>query len=492
MANLNVCACDLGASNGRTIISEFDGKTITLNTSHRFPNNYVFIKDYMYWDTLSLFHNLKVGLNEFAKHSHGTKKLASVGIDSWGVDFGLLNRHGQLLSTPRCYRDEAFNALNMEACQERLGGKRKLFEQTGIASLVFNTIYQLYSMIERGEECVQNAKTLLFTPDLLNYFLCGEKHTEFTMATTSQLFDVNANQWSYTIMDKLNINKEIFTEVSLPGKVVGKLLPIIEQEVGLKDVSVISVASHDTASAVAAVPAKSKNFAFISSGTWSLIGMISDKPLMSDHIFDHNISNEGTADGRFRPLINIVGLWITQELKRHWDREGQELSFDELESAAMNAKPFQCFIRPDDFNSAMNMPGRIQEFCAKTNQYVPQTKGEIMRCAFESIALRYRWALEGFAQAVGKKADVLHIVGGGIKNKILNQFAANATGLHTVCGPVEATAIGNIMTQLKALGEITDSQVNDCLRASFEQTEYEPQETAMWDDAYGRFLKLYE
>jgi rhamnulokinase len=482
-------AVDLGASNGRTILGRFDGERLFLNELNRFENNYVRVGDSYYWDVLHLYACICEGLQIYAKNGAG--ELVGIGIDTWGVDFGLIDKAGRLVSNPRSYRDPR-GGRGKKAFNKKYG-ERKAFDLTGIADMEFNTIYQLCDMVLTDDPGLKIADKLLLMPDLLGYMLCGEKTTEYTNATTMQMLDSRTGKWSKDLMGMVGVPESLFTEIQMSGEVKGALYPSIVSESGLKAApNVICVGSHDTASAVASVPATTDNYAFISSGTWSLMGIVSDHAIVNDEMYQNKFSNEGTVTGSYRPLKNIMGLWIIQNCKRQWDRE-EKVSWDDIVQMAMAAKPFGSFIDVNslDFFGGENMPQKIQQYCKSTGQRVPETKGEIARTVYESLAMSYRETFAGLEKMKGRKIDALHIVGGGSKNRLLNQFTASAVGREVIAGPGEATAIGNLMMQVKSSGEIKDmAQMRQAIRNSFDVESYEPKDASAWTEQFERYLSV--
>lgn len=480
-------AVDLGASNGRTILGRFDGERIVLDELNRFENNYVRVGESYYWDVLHLYACIKEGLQIYSKKGSGV--LSGIGIDTWGLDFGLIDKMGRLVSNPRSYRDPR-GERGKKAFHKKYGEKTA-FDLTGIANMEINTIYQLYEMVISGDPGLQIADKLLLMPDLLGYMLCGEKTTEYTNATTMQMLDSSCGKWSKEIIGMIGVPESLFTEIQMSGEVKGVVYPSVVNEAGLKSApNVICVGSHDTASAVASIPATTENYAFISSGTWSLMGIVSDHAIVNDEVYQNRLSNEGTVTGSWRPLKNIMGLWIIQNCKRQWDREYQ-ISWDEIVQMSKTATPFRSFIdvNSHDFFDGDNMPQKIQQYCKSSGQKVPETKGEIARTVYESLAMSYRETFIGLEKLKGRKIDVLHIVGGGSKNRLLNQFAANAIGREVVAGPGEATAIGNLMEQVKSSGEIKDlAQMRQVISNSFDVEICQPQEASLWAEQYERYL----
>lgn len=483
-------AFDFGASSGRAMLATFDGDKITLEEKHRFSNDPVLVNGDLHWDVLRLFHEIKQGILKCA--NSGDRDIDCIGIDTWGVDYGLLDKNDKLLGNPYHYRDTRTEGMYEEAFKRV--PKEEIFKETGIAFNWFNTIFQLLSAKLSGDVTLEQAKTLLFMPDLFNFFLTGEKKTEYTVASTSQMFDSVKHDWAYDVLHKLGLPEDLFTEIVYPGEKVGTLRPELAEELGVGQIPVIAVASHDTGSAVASVPVVGeKDFIYISSGTWSLMGVELNQPNLSDEALSYNFTNEGGVDKTIRFLKNIMGLWLIQESRRQWDREGELLSFDELERQANAAQPFASMIDPDDeaFQTPGNMPERIREYCRKTGQKVPETKGEIVRCIAQSLAFRYRYTVEGMERVTGNPYNVIHIVGGGIKDKMICQFTANATKRTVSAGPVEATSIGNIIVQAMAMGAIKDlTEGRQVVKNSFDITTYEPQDSPAWDEAYAKWQQI--
>lgn len=490
MAMKKMLAVDLGASSGRGIIGGFDGERFTLEEIHRFSNDPVMMPGGFFWDTLRLLFEIKTAILK-ASHAGG---ISSVGIDTWGVDYGYLDRTGTLLSNPYHYRDVRTDGIQSYVF-DRLAPRSEIYGKTGIQSLNFNTLYQIAADLRDRPWVVENAECLLHMPDLLGYLLTGEKSSEYTIVSTGALLDAKKRDYAWDLLKKCGVPERLLCPVVQPGYDMGGLLPSIEEETGNTGARLLKVAGHDTASAVLSVPAVDDGFLYISSGTWSLMGIESPEPVLTDLSEKYDFTNEGGVSGTIRVLKNIMGLWIEQESRRQWKREGKNFTFDELSEMALASKPLQSVINPDDpsFSTAGNMPKRICEYCEKTGQHVPQSIGEIVRCIFESLALRYRWTAEKLEEMTGKKYPVINIVGGGTKEVMLSQFAADASHRHVSAGPVEATTLGNIAMQCIAEGEIKDIwEARRIIRSSFEIKEYEPDNAsaAQWDEAYGRFLSL--
>ncbi len=482
----NVLAFDYGASSGRGIIGSFDGSILSLKEIHRFSNDPVTVGNTLYWDILRLFHEMKQGI---LKGHHEVKgNISSIGIDTWGVDFGLLDKNDMLLSNPFHYRDS--NTVGMIDEVLKIVSREEIYRDTGTAFQVFNTLYQLYSMVNKRLSIVDKAETLLFVPDLLTFFLTGNKACEFTIASTAQMLLAGRGTWAYDMLNKLGIPVEILPEIIDPGSHAGLLQKSVRDELGVNEIPVISVASHDTGSAIISVPFANSDDAYISSGTWSLLGLECDKPVINDKTMNLNYTNEGGINRTVRLLKNIMGLWVYQECRRAWIKDGIRVSFDEMDAMAEAAKPFQAYIDVDDetFYSPGNMPEKVVAYCRKTGQEAPSDMGSIVRIVMESLALKYRNVIEGLEEITGRKVPVLHIVGGGCKNTILSQYAANVLNRPVTAGPVEATAIGNVICQLIALGEISDLyQAREVVKRSFPTEEYQPQNVEQWEDAYVTF-----
>lgn len=448
MAEKRVLAFDFGASNGRAIIGSFDGEKIVLNDVHRFPNDPVTLGGNFYWDILRLFFEVKQGIIN-AKADGG---FSSVGIDTWGVDFGLLDKSGNLLENPRHYRDKRTRGLVEESFKTI--NKAEMYNEAGVQMLEINSLYQLIALKRDNPELFSRIDKLLFTPSLFAYFLTGQKSTDFSIASTSQLLNIAKKDWSPKILDEFEIPKDIFTPIAKTNEVIGTISDELCEELSCDKAKVISVCGHDTACAAIAVPTAEEDFLYLSSGTWSIMGTALSAPLFSDD----NLANEGGYDNSILYSSNIVGLWLIQESRREWKRQGKDYSFAELEKLATEAGKTKCYIDPDDsrFSPAGNLPKRICEYCGETGQYVPQTVGEIVRCIYESLAKKYAETKARFENATGKSYNTLHVIGGGIKDTFLCQLTADYIGCKVIAGPAEATAFGNIATQLMASGEIKD------------------------------------
>ena len=489
MSKLKMLAIDLGASSGRGIIGEFDGKKLSLRENHRFSNDPVNVNGAFMWDILRIFHEIKNSVRKCAVSDD--KNIKTIGIDTWGVDFGLLDKTGRLLENPYHYRDKRTDNINIEA-YKRIP-KNKLYNMTGLQYLQFNTIFQLLALSVQRPHVFDNAETLLMIPDLLNYFLTGIKKTEYTIASTTNLLDAQKRTWAKELFAPMGIPEKLFTEIVQPGNILGGLSPEVLDDVGNISAQIVNVAGHDTGSAIAAVPAKIKNgenFVYISSGTWSLMGTESKEPIINEKSALYDFTNEGGVNNTIRVLKNVAGLWLEQESKRQWEREGEKFTFGELSEMAKKAEPLKCLIDVDspEFIAPGNMPERIRDYCAKTGQYVPQTKGEVIRCIFDSLALAYRRTLVRINELQGVNAPYIHIVGGGTQEAVLCQLTADACGIPVYAGPIEATAIGNIAAQMMSLGEIASlSEAREIIADSFDVVRYEPRDAGVWEEVNGKF-----
>ena len=468
-------AIDIGAESGRVIV----GDVSKVEIIYRFPNNLVRVKDSIFWDILGVFNEIRKGLKEaFKKYPD---QIVSVGIDTWGVDYVLLDNDGDLLGNPYHYRDKRTDNIMEEVF--RIIPKKEIFTETGIQFMQLNTIYQLYSFAKKKPQIFENTKYFLTIPDLLNYWLTGIKKNEYSIATTTQLYNPIKKDWSTKILNKLRIKREIFGEIIMPGTKIGKLLPAVAREIGANsEVIVVAPACHDTGSAVAAVPVEDNvNYAYISSGTWSLLGIETPEPIINDLSFKYNFTNEGSADGGFRFLKNITGFWIIQECKKFWDENVKLYSYDELTEIALKYGTANFRIDPDDLRFLKpgliddNMPDRIKAYCHETGQKIPETPAEIVRGVIESLADKYTKTIKMIEEITDRTLNEIYIIGGGCRNELLCQLLANATGLPVYAGPVEATAIGNIIIQAKSMGQIKSiTEGRKLLRKFYKIQKYYP------------------
>ena len=482
-------AFDLGASSGRAILGILvDGK-LELTEIHRFANQMQLINGHYFWNIFSLFNELKTGLKMCIKE-FGIQP-ESIGVDTWGVDFVHLNKEGLILSLPFAYRDSRTNTAMDDLFQ--LIPQKEVYAQTGIQFMQFNSLFQLFSMVKDQSSLLEITDSILFMPDALNYLFSGVKRSEFSIASTSQMIVPGTCEWNYELVEKAGIPTNILEKIILPGTIIGKIQEEIARETGSKSVPVIAVAGHDTGSAIVSVPSTLNNFAYISSGTWSLMGIESRTPIISDQTHEMNFTNEGGVDGTTRFLKNIMGMWLIQEVQRIWAEQGSEYAWPEMVELARQSEPFKYLINPDD-NSFLNpkdMSQAVCDFCVKTGQGEPREHGEIIRCIYDSLALKYRYTLEQIRSVTDQPIEVIHIIGGGANNHFLNQLTADATGLLVIAGPTEATAIGNILIQAKALGYVGSvNEIRQIIANSFGLVNFVPSGELDWGVAYNQFIRI--
>ena len=480
-------AFDLGAESGRTILGTLERNHLEIQQITRFLNEMMPMGGHLHWDINGLFGNLKEGLRACARLGINPE---SIGIDTWGVDYGFLGRDGEFLELPYTYRDHRTNGM-MEKFFDRVP-RRRVYELTGIQFMQLNTLFQLFAAAQQSPDVVEKASRLLFMPDIFNFLFTGETKTEFTFATTSQLFNPRTRNWEPELFSALQVPISIMQQIVQPATKMGTLRTSIAQELSLAEIPVTAVASHDTGSAIAAIPAEGEDWAYISSGTWSLMGVELPQPVISDEAQESNFTNEGGVGGTFRFLKNIMGLWLLQQCRKEWSAEVQ-YDYDEMVKLAEQAVPFRSLLDPDysEFFNPASMPGAIRQFCQKTSQPVPATHGQYVRSILESLALKYRSTLDQLERLTGRRIKRIHIIGGGAKNSLLCQYAANATGATVIAGPVEATAIGNIMIQALAAGCVGSlEEIRRIVRQSFEPVSYEPRDTEVWQQAYERYKDL--
>ncbi|REJ97548.1 MAG: rhamnulokinase [Planctomycetota bacterium] len=485
-------AIDLGAESGRVIAGRFDGTCIQLDELHRFPNGPVDVAGTRRWDVLRLWSEIQTGLTNAAT-KYG-EAVTSVGVDTWGVDYVLLSGKDEILGQPYNYRDARTQGMLAQAFTRV--PQSEIFARTGLQFMEINTLYQLLSMHLSDPDLLNAADRFLMMPDFFHWLLCGSKVVEFTNATTSQCFDATQRDWATDMLRKLGIPTHIFPEVVSPGTRLGTLRETVAAATGLRRIDIVAPATHDTGSAVAAVPTERTgraDWAYISSGTWSLIGVEVQDAVLSEAALALNVTNEGGIDGTYRLLKNVMGLWLVQECRKSFQRQGTELGYEQLAQLAEQAEPFRSLVDPNDDSllSPSDMPQAIQECCRRAGQPVPETEGQLVRCALESLALKYREVLEGIESLTGERIEVIHVVGGGGRNALLNQFTASACGKPVAAGPTEATALGNVLVQARAAGEIGSlSEIRSVVRDSSEITTFEPRDTNHWDDAYVRFQDI--
>ena len=487
--NLNsFLAIDLGASNGRAMLGTVQNDRLALQEMHRFSNPLVEVNGRLYWDMLYLYDQIVHSLRETRLRKF---PILSVGIDTWGVDFVCFGSDGEPLRMPYSYRD-----IHTQGAPERFFvkmPKEEVYEKTGIQIMNFNSLFQLNTMLEENSSIYPLIDKILFMPDALSYLLTGKMVTEYTIASTSQMINPYTKEFEHSLLDAIRLSKEQFAPMVFSGTTIGKISPSVRHLTDLEGVSVIAVAGHDTASAVLAVPAESTHFAYLSSGTWSLMGIESDKPVINEDTYTLNFTNEGGADGSIRLLKNICGMWLIEQCKKEWEKKSP-VTYEDIVTAAQRATPFQCFINPDAscFANPPSMIASIQHYCRQTDQFVPETIGEIARCIYESLAFRYKQVLQDLQKLANFPIEKLHIIGGGSRNNMLNTFTANAIGLPVVAGPSEATAMGNLLMQAKAAGLVTEkSEMRRLVRNSVELEIFNPSETTQWQDHYPRYLEVF-
>ncbi len=484
-----VLAFDLGASSGRGIIATLKDGKITLKEIIRFENVGVSVNGTLYWDIIYLFEQIKRGIVK-ANLDGG---FDSIGIDTWGVDFGLVDENGDLLSNPVNYRDARTDGIPEEVFKEI--SKDSLYERTGIQIINFNTLFQMYYLAKYRKKSLDMADKMLFIPDLLNYFLTGEKKVEYTVASTSQMINPYSREWDKELLKELGISDNVLCDIVMPGSIIGSLSEDVKNELSVDDAQVVAVGSHDTASAVVSVPSTEDDFVYISCGTWSLFGTELDEPLICSEGLKSSYTNEGGCEGKIRFLTNIMGLWIINESRRQWIKEGKELRFSEILEESEKAEEFRFFIDPDDadFGKPCNMPEMIKNYCKRTGQSVPDSIGEVARCIYESLALKYRYAFLNLMKITGKKYNSIYVVGGGANASNLCQMTANACGVNVYAGPTEATALGNIAVQFIANGEIKDiKEARKIIKNSSDIKVYTPKDTQKWDKAYEKFKSIIQ
>ena len=481
-------AFDLGATSGRSILGTVANGKVEIKELTRFPNAVTELHGKYYWNLMGLYQALREGLVACNKEGIVPE---SIGIDTWGVDVVPVAEDGSILSMPRAYRDP-YTVGMPERYFEKVS-REKVYEKTGIQIMNFNTLYQIFAGMETGYVPIKQAKYLLFMPDALAYMLTGEKVCEYTISSTSQILNPRTKDFDKELLEAAGVDASVFSKPVLPGTIVGTLTDALAQYSRLGKVNVVSVAGHDTASAVAAVPALDENFAYLSSGTWSLMGIESKEPIITPETYELNYTNEGGVEGTTRFLKNICGMWILEQCRKEWSLSGKDYSYPEIVEMAMTAEPFKAFIQPDDpsFANPSSMLEAIDAFCERTGQEKPASDAQVIRLIFESLALRYRQVLEDLDHIATHPIERLHIIGGGSKNRLLNQLTANAIGRKVVAGPSEATAIGNVMIQAMAAGVVSSLQeMRSIIHASIETEEFAPELVAEWEEAYQKFVTL--
>lgn len=488
METRSLLAFDLGAESGRTVLGTLEGQHLSIRELNRFPNGMVDLLGHLHWNVVQLFEEIKRGLSLCA--SEVTTEPASIGVDTWGVDFGLLASDGSLLGLPYGYRDPG----NLEAMEEflRRVPRERVYELTGIQFIQVNSLFQLFRMVRDESPLVEAASDLLFMPDLFNYLLTGVKRNESTIASTSQLYNPIEREWEEELFAALGISRDIMQEVVPPGTVLGAVGAAIRRETGLGEAPVIATTGHDTAAAVAAAPAEGKEWAYISSGTWSLMGVESETPIITPQSLEGNFTNEGGVENTSRVLRNIAGLWLVRQCREAWASD-RLYSYQELGEMALSAPPFEALIDPDhaDFMNPTDMPEAIRGVCRQAGQRAPETPAEFVRCILESLALKYRLVIDQLRAIYPHSIERIHVIGGGSQNEVLCQFTADAADLPVIAGPAEATAIGNLLVQAMGLGYVKSlAEIRDIVRSSFPVVRYEPQHSSAWESAYERFREL--
>lgn len=494
MANQIHLAVDIGASSGRVLAGKFDGKLLELSELHRFENGPVYVQGGMYWDLLALWRSVQEGLRAAADQFGDS--VSSVGVDTWGVDFGLLGPNNELLGHPRCYRDSRKNEAYETASE--IMSREEIFNATGLQFMEINTLYQLSGIAKQAPWILETAEDFLMIPDIFHWLMTGEKTNEFSNATTTQMLDPRTGKWASELLSKFSIPEKLFRDTTAPGTDIGALQSRVADATNLKDVRVIVPGTHDTASAVLAVPAQSPpsnspDWCYISSGTWSLMGVEVPDPVINEKCRELNFTNEGGVGGTVRVLKNIGGLWLVQECRRMFALQGQDYNWEQLANLAAEAPPLVSLINPDarEFAAPKDMPEAIREFCGKTDQPIPETHGAIIRCALESLAMRYRQVHGWLQELTSSSISTIHIVGGGCQNEQLTQMAADACNRKVIAGPVEATAIGNAMLQAISIGSVESiAAARRIIAESFAVKTYEPESPERWDDAFERFVRL--
>jgi rhamnulokinase len=492
MAEACYLGVDLGAESGRVMAGLFDGRRVRLEQIHRFPNGGVSLGTSLRWDVLRLWSEVQDGLSRAANKF--SDDIVSVGVDTWGVDYVLLSRNGEIVAQPFHYRDSRTDGALAHAFGRV--PKREIFAQTGLQFMEFNTLFQLLAFQRSNPELLAAADRLLLMPDFFHWCLCGSRVIEFTNATTTQCFHAGDHRWAFDLLARFGLPAGLFPDVVPPGTQLGKLRDGLAARTGLKRIEVVAPATHDTGSAVAAVPTQSTgtpNWAYISSGTWSLMGVEVQQAVLSERALELNVTNEGGIDRTYRLLKNIMGLWLVQECKRSFERRGKSYDYGELTRLAGQARPLRSLVNPDDraFLKPDDMATALQKWCGDFGEPVPQDEGSLIRCALESLAFRYRMVLEWLEELTGTRIEVLHIVGGGCQNEALNQLTADACGRPVITGPVEATVLGNVLIQARTRGELKSlADLREVVRESSVLKTYEPRATATWNDAYPRFIDL--
>jgi len=473
MRKYNFLAFDVGATSGRAVLATLEGVKFEMKEIYRFPNAIYELNGKFYWNVYSIFDHFKKAMAQCAQQHVA---IDSIGIDTWGVDFGYLAEDGSILGMPRSYRDP-YTVGAPEKLFKKIP-RKEVYEATGIQIMNFNSLFQLFAAKEENFAPAKYAKEILFMPDLLSYMCTGNKVCEYTEASTSQILNPNTRDFERSLLQKLDINPAILRDLVQPGTKVGMLTKAVAEETGLGEVPVVAVAGHDTASAIVAVPASDRNFAYLSSGTWSLMGIETEQPIISEASFNNNFTNEGGIEGTTRFLKNITGMWLLEQCRKKWSKEGRDYTYPQIEEMARNAMNFPSIVNPDDpsFANPEDMVQSIKDFCKKTNQKVPETDGEMISCIYHSLANRYKEVLGLLKEMAPFEIKKLHVIGGGSQNNMMSQLTADAVGIPVVAGPSEATAIGNAMIQAKAMGLLKDRwEIRKIIADAFSVKTYYPQ-----------------
>jgi rhamnulokinase len=483
-------AFDLGATSGRSILATLQDGKVVLKELTRFPNKIIRVGDKYYWNIYSLFEELKNGLRVA-----GSEKIRidSVGIDTWGVDFVYVADDGTFLGLPRAYRDPYTNGAPEDYFTKV--SRKEVYELTGIQIMNFNSLFQLYAAAKESSSALKAAQNILFMPDALAYMLTGNKICEYTIASTSQILNPRTKEFEAKLFEPVGKTPSLMLPLATPGKIIGNILDSIRLECGIETTPVIAVAGHDTASAIAAIPAENEKFAYLSSGTWSLMGIEVKEPIISEQSFDMNFTNEGGIEGTTRFLKNITGMWLLEQCRKEWESQGKSYTYDEIVRMSDSVDGFRSIIDPDcpGFANPASMTEAIAAYCTETNQNVPANHAEYIRCIFDSLALKYKYVLDCLRQVAPFEIERLHVIGGGSQNRLLNQMIANSIGLPVIAGPSEATAIGNVMVQAKGLGIVNSlSEMRAIIGNSVSPETFYPEDSASWDEAYKKFLPYYK
>lgn len=485
MNTQNFLAVDIGASSGRTILGTLDNGVLRIEELTRFSNPLIEVNGHFYWNILSLYESIITGLKKVA---HEGIKISSIGIDTWGVDFIAIDKNKEIIGMPYSYRDP--HTVDAPENFFKLMPRKDVYEATGIQIMNFNSLFQLFTLDKNESSMLRGADKIMFMPDGLSYLLTGEVVMEYTIASTSQILNPYKKELNCQLLEKVGLNKEKFGRFVLPGTVIGNLSESVCKQTGLESIPVVAVAGHDTASAVASVPAEDECFAYLSSGTWSLMGIEVKEPIINEKTYDLNFTNEGGVDGTIRFLKNICGMWLLEQCRKEWD---VNLTYPDLIDQASKSEPFKCLVNPDAdvFANPTIMTKAITNYCGSTGQSTPQTIGEYVRCIFESLALRYKEIFDSLQELAPFEIKKLHVIGGGSKNNLLNQFTANALNVPIITGPSEATAIGNIMLQAKALNLVNSlSDMRKVINNSVHPETFLSQDVEIWNKAYAKYLQI--